>query len=116
MFWAEKVARDERTCLKEVERDKNIMIHKHAKGVTNHEKDTERLNTRLSAMEYNFDKQRAKYHKNLNNLKACVQLETHKVHQQKILRRDLVAKQFQKMKEVLQTVAYLYLWVDGMYV
>ena len=56
MFWAEKVARDEITCLKEVEREKRIIIHKHTKDVTNHEKDTERLNTRLSAMEYNFDK------------------------------------------------------------
>ena len=84
---AEKVARDERTRLKELERDNNIMIHKHANYVTNQEKDTERLNTRLSAMESNFDKERAKYRKNLNKVKAYVKLETHKVHQQKILRR-----------------------------
>ena len=87
MFWAEKVARDERTRLKEVEREKKITIHKHAKAVTNHEKETESLNTWLSAMESNFDKERSKYHKNLNKVKASVQLETHKVHQQKILRR-----------------------------
>ena len=63
------------------------MIHKHAKDVSNHEKDTERLNTRLSAMESNFGKERAKYHKNLNKVKASVQLETHKFHQKKILRQ-----------------------------
>ena len=93
MFWAEKVARDERTRLKEVEREKKIMIHKHAKDVTNHEKDTERLNTRLSEMESNFDEEREKYHKNLNKAKASVQLETHKFHQQKILRQELVSKE-----------------------
>ena len=92
MFWAEKVARYEMMCLKEVEREKNIMIHKDAKDVNNHEKDTERLNTRLSAMGSKFDEERAKYHKNLNKVKASVQLETHKVHQQKILRRELIAK------------------------
>ena len=86
MFWAEKVARQERTRLTEVEREKKIMIHKHDKDITNHEKDTERLNTRLSAMESNFDEQRSKYHKNINKVKASVQLKTHKVHQQKILR------------------------------
>ena len=48
MLWAEEVARYERTRLKEVERDKKIMIHKHAKDVTNHKKDTESLTTRLS--------------------------------------------------------------------
>ena len=48
------------------------MIHKHAKDFTNHEKDTERLNTRLSDMESNFDKERAKYHKNINKVKASV--------------------------------------------
>ena len=79
MFWAEKVARDERTRLKEVEREKNIMIHKHAKNVTNHEKDTEHLKTRLSAMESNLGEERAKYHKNINKVKASVQLKTHKV-------------------------------------
>ena len=63
------------------------MIHKHAKDVTNHEKDTESLNTRLSDMESNFDKERAKYHKNINKVKASVQLKTHKVHQKNILRR-----------------------------
>ena len=98
MFWAEKVARDERTRLKEVEREKNIMIHKHAKNVTNHEKDTERLNTRLSAMESNFDEERAKYHNNLNKVKASIQLDTHKVHQKKILHRELVAKEVEKRK------------------
>ena len=50
MFWAKKIARYERTLLKEVEIDKKIMITKHAKEVTNHEKDTEHLNTRLSEM------------------------------------------------------------------
>ena len=90
MFWAEKVARYERTCLKELEREKKIMIHNHAKDVNNNEKDTEHLNTRLSAMESNFDKERAKYHNNLNKVKASVQPEIHKVHQKKILRRELV--------------------------
>ena len=66
MLWAKKVERDERTCLKEVERERKIMIHKNAKDITNHEKDTERLNTRLSAMESNFDEERSKYHKNIN--------------------------------------------------
>ena len=98
MFWAEKVARDERTQLKEVEREKNIVIHKHAKDVTNHEKDTERLNTRLSAVDSIFDNERAKYHKNINKVKASVQVKTHKVHQQKILRRELVAKEVEKSK------------------
>ena len=55
------------------------MIHKNAKEVTNNEKDTYRLNTRLSAMESNFDEERAKYHKNINKVKASVQLKTHKV-------------------------------------
>ena len=98
MFWAEKVARDDRKRLKEVEIEKKIMIHKHANYVTNHEKDTECLNTRLSAMESNFDEERAKYHNNLNKVKASVKLETHKEHQQKILRRELVAKDVEKRK------------------
>ena len=98
MFWVEKVARYERTCLKEVDREKKIMIHKHAKDVTNHDKNTERLNTRLSAMEPNFEEERAKYHNNLNKVKAFVQLETHKFHQQKILRRELIAKEVDNMK------------------
>ena len=98
MFWEEKVARDERTFLKEVQREKNITIHKLAKYITNHGKDTEPLNTRLSAMESNFDEERSKYHNNLNKMKASVQLETHKVHQQKILRRQLVAKEVEKRK------------------
>ena len=55
MLWAEKVARYERTHLKEVEREKKITIHTHTKEVTNNEKDTESLNTRLSEMESNFD-------------------------------------------------------------
>ena len=108
MFWAEKIARDEITRLKEAEREKKIMIHKHAKDVNNHKKDTERLNTRLSAMEFNFDKERAKYQKNLNKVKASVQIETHKVHQKNILRRELVAKEVKKRKDVLQTVADLH--------
>ena len=116
MFWEEKVARYEMMRLKEVEREKKIMIHKHAKDVNNHEKDTERLNTLLSTMESNFDEERAKYHKNLNKVKASVLIETHKVHQKKILRRELVAKEVKKRKEVLQTVADLHQWVDEMYV
>ena len=116
MFWADKVARDERTHLEEVEREKKIMIHKHAKDVTNHEKGTERLKTRLSEMESNFDEERAKYHKNINKVKTYVQIETHKVHQQKILRQELVAKEVEKRKEVLQTVSDLHKWVDEMYV
>ena len=44
MFWEEKVAREERTFLKEEERDKNIMIHRHSKDVTNQEKETGCLN------------------------------------------------------------------------
>ena len=61
-------------------------------------------------------KERSKYHKNLNKVKASVQLETYKVHQQKILRRELVAKEIEKRKELLQTVADLHHWVDEMYV
>ena len=91
-----------------MEREKKIMIHKHAKDVTNHEKDTERLNTRLSAMESNFDKERSKYHKNLNKVKASVQLERHKAHHQKILRQELTAKEVEKRKEVLQNVEDLH--------
>ena len=91
------------------------MIQKHAKDVTNREKDTERLNARLSVMESNFDEQRAKYHKNLNKLKASVQLETNKFHQQKILRQEFVAKQAEKKKEVLQTFSDIHDWVDEMY-
>ena len=78
--------------MKELEREKKIMIRKHVKDVTNHEKYTESLNTRLSAMESNFYEERAKYHKNLNKAKASVQLETHKVHHQKIICRELVAR------------------------
>ena len=116
MLWAKKVERDEITRLKKVERERKIMIHKHAKDITNHEKDTERLNIRLSAMNSNFDEERAKYHKNINKVKASVQLETHKFHQQEILRRELVAKEVENRKEVLQTVADLRQWVDEMYV
>ena len=36
MFWSEKVERDDRMSLKEVEIEKKIMIHKHAKEVTNY--------------------------------------------------------------------------------
>ena len=68
------------------------MIHKHAKDVTNHEKDTEHFETQLSTMESNFDEERAKYHKKLNNVKASVKLKTHKVHQQNILLQELVSK------------------------
>ena len=73
------------------------------------------MNTQFSAMESNFDKERAKYHNNLNKLKASVQLETHKVHQQKILHQELVAKEVEKRKELLQTVADIHQWVDEMY-
>ena len=116
MFWAEQVARDERTRLKEVEIEKKITIHKHAKAVTNHEKENESLNTKLSVMESNFDKDRAKYHKNINKVKASAQLETHKVHQQKILHRELVVKEVEKRKELLQTVDDIHQCVDDMYV
>ena len=67
-------------------------------------------------MDSNFDDERAKYHKNINKVEASVQLETHKVHQQKILRREIVAREVGKRKEVLQTVADLHQWVDEMYV
>ena len=116
MFWSEKVARDDIIRLKEVEREKKIIIHKHAKDVTNHEKDTERLNTRLSEMESNFDEERAKYHNNLNKVKATGQLKTHKVHQEKILHRELVAKEVEKRKEGLQTISDLHKWVDEIHV
>ena len=49
-------------------------------------------------------------------MKVSVQLETHKVHQKKILQRELVAKEVEKRKEVLQTVSDLHEWVDEMYV
>ena len=92
------------------------MIHKNSKDVTHPDKDTKRMNICLSAMESNFDEERSKYHKNLNKVKASVQLETHKFHHQNILRQDLVAKEVEKRKEVLQTVSDLYQWVDEMYV
>ena len=55
----------------------------------------------MSAIESNFDEERAKYNKNINKVKAFVQLETHKVHQQNIIRQELVAKEVEKRKEVL---------------
>ena len=67
-------------------------------------------------MESNFDEERAKYHNNINKVMASVQIETHKVHQKKILRRELVAKEVEKRKELSQTVADLHQWVDEMYV
>ena len=52
----------------------------------------------------------------MNKVKAFVQLETHKFHQQKILRGELVAKEVEKRKELLQTVADIHQWFDEMYV
>ena len=57
-----------------------------------HDKEDQRWNTRLSAMEKKFDVERAKSKKNLYEVKALVEHQTHKVHEQNILLRETVAK------------------------
>ena len=49
------------------------------------QKEDQRWNTRVSEMETNFDEERAKYKNNLDEVKALVEHQTHKVHEQKIL-------------------------------
>ena len=77
-----------------------------------YEKESQRWNTRFSEMETNFDEERAKPKNNLDEVKALVDHHTHKVHEQNILRREEVAKEVEKRKKVLQTVAYLNQWVN----
>ena len=43
-------------------------------------------------METNFDEERAKYKKNIDEVKAIVDHQTHKVHDQNILFQEAVAK------------------------
>ena len=47
-------------------------------------------------MEKNFDEERAKYKNNLDELKALVEHQTHKVHKKNILCRETVAKEVEK--------------------
>ena len=66
-----------------------------------HEKDSQRWNRRVSAIETNFDENISKSKK--NEVKALVEHQTHKIHEKNILRREEVAKDVEKRKEVLKT-------------
>ena len=65
-------------------------------------------------MEKNFDEERAKSEENIDEVKALVDHQTHEVHEQNILRREAVAKEVDKRKELLQTVADINQWVNEM--
>ena len=52
--------------------------------------------------------------KNLDEVKALVDHQTHKVHEKNILLREAVKKEAEKRKEVLQTVADINQWVNEM--
>ena len=54
-------------------------------------------------MDKKFDEERAKSKNNLDEVKALVDNQTHKVHEQKFLRQETVAKEVENKKEVLQT-------------
>ena len=45
-------------------------------------------------------------------MKALVEHQTHKIHEKNILRREEVAKDVEKRKEVLKTVDDINQWVD----
>ena len=62
----------------------------------------------------NFYEERAKSKKNLDEVKALVEHQTHKVHKQYILLRGAVLKEVENRKEVLQTVHDINKWVDEM--
>ena len=63
-------------------------------------------------METTFDEEIYKSKNNLDEVKAFVEHQTHKVRKKNILRREAVSKEVEKRKEVLQTVADVYQWVD----
>ena len=65
-------------------------------------------------MEKNFDEDRAKSKENLDEAKALVDHQTHKVHKKNILCQEAIAKEVQKRKEVLQIVADFNQWVNDM--
>ena len=65
-------------------------------------------------MEKSFDEERSTSKNNLYEVKDIVDHQTHKVHEESILRREVVAKEAQKRKEVLQTVADLNQYVNEM--
>ena len=61
-----------------------------------HEKDSQRWNTRVSAIETNFDENISKSKK--NEVKALVEHQTHKVREQNILCPEAVTKEVEKRK------------------
>ena len=63
-----------------------------------HNKESRSWNTRVLAMKINFDEEWAKPKNNLEEVKALLNHQTHKVHEQKILRRDTVAEEVDKKK------------------
>ena len=63
-----------------------------------HEKESHRCNTRVSEIEKNFDEERAKSKDDLDEVKPLVDHQTHKVHEQKILCQDALAKEVEKRK------------------
>ena len=70
-----------------------------------HEKESQCWNTRVSAMKKNISEERAKSKENLDEVKALVDHQTHKFHEQNIFFFKAVAKEVDKKKEVLQTVS-----------
>ena len=80
---------------------------KHSHEVTllliseKHEKEAHFWNTRVSAIETNFDEEIYKSKNNLDEVKAIVDHQTHKVHKQNILCQEAVAKEIENRKEVL---------------
>ena len=55
-----------------------------------HEKESQCWNTRVSAMKKNISEERAKSKENLDDVKALVDHQRHKVHKQKIICQDAV--------------------------
>ena len=49
-------------------------------------------------MQTNFDEERVKYKNNLDQVKALVEHQTHKVHEQNIIHREAVAKEVENME------------------
>ena len=58
-----------------------------------HEKEAHFWNKRVSAIETNFDEEIYKSKNNLDKVKAIVDHQTHKVHEESILRREVVDKE-----------------------
>ena len=61
-----------------------------------HEKESQRWNTRVSAIETNFDENISKSKK--NEVKALVEHQTHKVREQNILCPEAVTKEVEERK------------------